>query len=119
MSFPTFRSILKLAEITPVYKNDSRYEKSNYQAIIVLPNLSTIFENILYEQIFVFFESILSKYETGFKKGFNWYNCLAATIEKFQKIIDQWDKYVALLTDLSKTFDCLPHDLILVKWHAG
>ena len=44
-----FPSILKLADIIPVYKKDSPYEKSNYRPISVLPNLSKIFENVLYD----------------------------------------------------------------------
>ena len=46
ISSSTFPSILKLADITPVYKKDLRYEKSNYRPISVLPNLFKIFENI-------------------------------------------------------------------------
>ena len=56
----TFPSILKLADIIPVYKKDSPYEKSNYRPINVLPNLSEIFVNVLYEQISSFFENIFS-----------------------------------------------------------
>ena len=65
ISSSTFPSILKLADIIPVYKKDSRYEKSNYRPISVLPNLSKIFENVLYHQIFPFFENIFSKYQTA------------------------------------------------------
>ena len=36
ISSSTFSSILKLADIIPVYKKDSRYEKSNYRPISVL-----------------------------------------------------------------------------------
>ena len=58
----TFTSILKLTDIIQVYKKDSRYEKSNYRPISVLPNLSKIFQNVLYDQISSFFENIFSQY---------------------------------------------------------
>ena len=67
ISSSTFPSILKLADIIPVYKKDSRYEKSNYRPTSVLPNLSKIFENVLYDQISSFLENTVSKYQTGFK----------------------------------------------------
>ena len=115
VSSSTFPSMLKLTDITAVYKKDSRYEKSNHRPISVLPNLSKIFENVLYDQISSFFENIFSKYQTGFRKGFNPQSSLLTMIEKSR---DQGGEYSALLTDLSKAFDCLPHDLIIAKLHA-
>ena len=57
ISSSTFPSILKLADIIPVYKKDSRYEKSNYRPISVLPNLSKIFQSVLYNQISSFMKT--------------------------------------------------------------
>ena len=38
-------------------------------------------------------------------------------IEKFKKSLDQGGEIAALLTGLSKAFDCLPYDLIITKLH--
>ena len=61
---------------------------------------------------------MLSKFQRGFRKGHSTQDCLLAMIENCKKALDQGNEYGALLTDLSKAFDCLPHDLIVAKLHA-
>ena len=39
-------------------------------------------------------------------------------IEMWRKALDEKKVVGAVLTDLSKAFDCLPHDLLIAKLHA-
>ena len=46
-----FQAVLKLTDVTPVYKKDSRYQKATTSLSDAQPNLSKIFENTIYNQI--------------------------------------------------------------------
>ena len=51
------------------------------------------------------------------RKCYSTQYCLLAMLEKWKSAVDK-GKFVALLIDLSKAFDCLSHELLLVKLHA-
>ena len=61
---------------------------------------------------------IFSKCQFEFRKGYSAQQCLLIMIEKWRASSDQNGTCAALLTDLSKPFDCLPHDLLLAKIQA-
>ena len=108
-----FPSDLKLADVTPVYKKKSKNSKDNYRPVSILSNISKIYERCIYDQIQLFFDSLLSKYQLRVS-----YHCLITLIEKWKKIVDNGGAFGALLTDLSKGFDCLPHELLIAKLDA-
>ena len=62
---------LKNANITPVFKKGDRNTETNYRSVSILPKVSKIYERCLYKQMSKFFDKILSKYQGGFRKGFN------------------------------------------------
>ena len=114
----TFPDQLKWADVKPVFKKNSRTVKENYRPVSILPNISKIYERCLYTQLYDYFDVIFSQNQCGFRKGFSVVNCLLPMIEKWRESLDQGGAYGALLTDLSKAFDCLPHELIIAKLHA-
>ena len=68
-------------------------------------------------QMSKFFDNILSKEQCGFRKGFNTQYCILKMIEKWLESRDKGGRYGALFTDLSKSFDCLIHELLIAKLH--
>ena len=54
----------------------------------------------------------------GVAEGLSSQYCLICVIEKWKKSVDNGKTFTALLTDLSKAFDCLPHDLVIAKLNA-
>ena len=113
-----FHNELKEADIVPVHKKKSKLSKENYRPISILPNIFKVYERCLYDQMSEFFDNIFSKYQCGFRKGYSAQHCLLVMIEKWKKVVDNGGAFGALLTDLSKAFDCIPHDLIIAKLEA-
>ena len=72
----------------------------------------------MFKQISEYFDSFFSKYQCGFRIGFSPQHCLAAVLQKWKFTTENKKSFGALLTDLSKTFDCLPHDLLIAKLNA-
>ena len=72
----------------------------------------------MYDQMYPFFDKIFSNSQCGFRKGFNAEQCLIHMIEKWRKHLDSGGYGTALLTDLSKAFDCIDHQLLIAKLNA-
>ena len=113
-----FPGPLKNADITPVHKKDETTKKENYRPVSILPSISKIFERNMYDQIYTYMNNHLSHYLCGFRKGYNTQHCLIAMLEKWRKALDKRNIAGALLTDLSKAFDCLNHELLIAKLEA-
>ena len=73
---------------------------------------------MLYAQISSHFENILSKYLCGFRKGYSTQHSLFNLLRNWQSCLDKSGTIGAILMDLSKAYDCIPHDLLLAKMAA-
>ena len=114
----TFPNDFKKAVVHPIHKKECKTEKSNYRPISILPNLSKIYERLLYDQMYSYFDKFFVKYQCGFRKGYNVQHCLLVMIEKMKEARDKNEVCAAVLTDLGKAFDCLKHDLLIAKLDA-
>ena len=109
---------LKNADITPTFKKDGRVLKCNYRTVSILPTLSKIYEKILSKQIYDYFNNIFSKYLCGFRKGRSAQHCLLYMLEFLRKALDKGMYTGILLTDLTKAFDSISHDLLVAKLNS-
>ena len=72
----------------------------------------------MYNQIYPYCDTLFSKFQCGFEKGVNAQHCLITMIEKSRRSVDGGVQAGALLTDLSKAFDCIDHELLIAKLYA-
>ena len=64
------------------------------------------------------FETIFNKLLCAFRKGHGCQTTLLKLLEDWKQALDQNHYVAAILMDLSKAFDCLPHDILLCKLSA-
>ena len=106
---------MKWANITPVYKKRDSTDKINYRPISNLPTFSKIFERIIYDQIYIFFQNVYSIFLGGCRKGFSVQHSLVFLLKRWQDSLDKKGVIGTVLIDLSKAFDCIQHDLLFAK----
>ena len=113
-----FPDDLKRAQVTPVFKKDDPLIKKNYRPVSILLSHSKVFEFLISEQITEHFDKIFHNYLAAFCKGFGCQTTLLRLAEDWKRELDSQQYVGAVLMDLSKAFDCLPHDLIVAKLKA-
>ena len=79
-----FPSNLKAADILSTHRKKDKSDIENYRPII-LRTLSKIYERCMYDQMYKYFDQILSKYQCRFRQGYNTQNCVLVMVEKWKE----------------------------------
>jgi hypothetical protein len=80
--------------------------------------MSTFFENDIEAQLVNYFENIFNPFLAAFRSDFGWQSTLLPVIEDWKHALDNNEYLAAILMEILKAFDCLPHDLLLLKLNA-
>ena len=114
-----FPPTLKLGTIAPIHKKKVKMlVKKDYCPVTLLPVMSKIYERNMRDEISSYMDEFLSPYLFGYRKNHSTEQCLVVMIEIIKKALDFQQSAGAVLTDLSKAFDCLNHDLLIAKLEA-
>ena len=76
------------------------------------------FKNLWEAVLLDFFNKVASKFLSAFRKVYSCETVLIKMIEDWGKCLSGHKIVAAMLIDLSKAFDCLPHRLLLAKLSA-
>ena len=71
MATGTFVNQWNRANIVPIHKKNDKQMVSNYRPVSLLPIFSKVFEKLIFNELFKFFEDkdLLSKHQSGFRPG--------------------------------------------------
>ena len=94
----------------------NKNEMSNFRPVNVLNTFSKIYERVIKDQIVRGMEKYFSPFLYAYRKNYSSQNILISLTEEWRKKLDNNFVVGAVLTDLSKAFDCIPHDLIILNY---
>ena len=62
LSCYTFPNVVKYTEVIPIHKRNEKTDEKNYPPISILPNISKVYERLMYKQIYVYLHTYFPRF---------------------------------------------------------
>ena len=109
----------KVATVVPLdkgkpYKNDI----SNFRPVSLLNTFSKFYERVVKDQLALSMENYFSPMVSAYRKNYSTQHVMTRLVEEWREHLDKNFVVGAVLTDLSRAFDCIAHYLLIAKLAA-
>jgi hypothetical protein len=109
----------KVAEVVPIYKKNDALERKNHRPVSLLTSKSIVLEKLMEKQMNDdFLPHVYNDCLSAFRAGYSCQHVLLSLTDTWRVALENKNIPGALLVDLSKAFDCLPHSLIVAELQA-
>ena len=100
----TFPSLLKLADVCPIFKKSDKNKCENYRPISLLSNLSKLYERAIHTRVYNFFDKfkLFYKYQFGFRKKHSTNHAILSIMDDIHKSLDKINLFVGFLLTSKK-----------------
>ena len=112
-----FPNILKVGQVTPIFKKGDSQLLENYRPISLLPIFGKLFEKILYNRLYSYLKAknILHENQFGFRKHHSTAHAINHSINIISNGLECKQHVIGIFIDLSKAFDTINHKFLLTK----
>ena len=112
-----FPEKMKIAKVIPLYKSGDSKELGNYRPISILPTMSKILEKIVAKRLRGFLESndLFYGKQFGFRTSHSTELAINYLNSQLCKSVDKGHYSCGIFLDLSKAFDTVNIDILLLK----
>ena len=117
MNLGMFPTIMKHAEVEPLFKHGDRKLSTNYRPISLLITISKLLEKLVYKRTYNFLSNNDTLYASqyGFRSKHSCENAVTELISEIVKNQSCQQHTIAVFLDLSKAFDMLQQDVLYKK----
>ena len=113
-----FPAPFKFVHVCPILKKGDSTWASNYRPISLLPVVSKVLKQVVYEQLQAYIKTrpaILPTLQFAYREGHSCKDALSLCVNRWQRAMDRGDTVAVAFLDLSKAFDCVRRDILLVE----
>ena len=109
----------KVATVVPLDKGKSdKNDISNFRPVSLLNTFLKFYEKVIKDQLVLSMENYFSLMVSAYRKNYSTQHVITCLVEEWREHLDENFAVGAVITDLSKAFHCIAHNLLIAKFAA-